>query len=226
MYKGIITIFIVLAFVFGTSYYLTIYKSNPLFEITATDTKQDDQSIVGKPNDIGRKINNKFYYNYETKHGTSLYFSFWDNPSKGTCVFKEGSFIDNNECRFRYSYIIENNEIHTTFLSSDCEGRTTTDRVFYYDEEKDIVYTLVNGDTFVFARDNSPYLQRGHRNIDMSPPTQSSSNNSGYSVGEDAKIYENAPCTLCGGTGIEKAVNSTGHDRICPQCEGKGHQSY
>lgn len=50
--------------------------------------------------------------------------------------------------------------------------------------------------------------------------------NSGYTTGSDGRVYENAPCSLCGGTGIEKAVNSLGSDRVCPQCEGRGHQSY
>lgn len=54
--------------------------------------------------------------------------------------------------------------------------------------------------------------------------------NNGYQVGEDGRIYEGNPCTLCNGTGIEKntARNLSGGDygRICPMCEGKGLRSY
>ncbi|WP_286926195.1 hypothetical protein [Flavobacterium sp. UBA4197] len=63
----------------------------------------------------------------------------------------------------------------------------------------------------------------------------SSSNNvqneSGYSTGSDGRIYENAPCSLCNGTGIEEATAANPYTgertrRVCPQCQGKGHQNY
>lgn len=56
-----------------------------------------------------------------------------------------------------------------------------------------------------------------------------STNNSGYSMGNDGRVYENNACGLCKGTGIETGRNiATGEleGRICPMCDGKGVRSY
>jgi hypothetical protein len=53
-----------------------------------------------------------------------------------------------------------------------------------------------------------------------------------YSVGSDEKVYKNAACSLCGGTGIEENHSTVSRElgepsgRICPQCKGTGHGSY
>jgi hypothetical protein len=54
--------------------------------------------------------------------------------------------------------------------------------------------------------------------------TSNSTSSGDYSTGNDGRVYENAPCSLCGGTGIERS--GTGDSRTCPACDGKGHQSY
>ena len=56
-------------------------------------------------------------------------------------------------------------------------------------------------------------------------------NESDYSTGSDGRIYENAACSLCGGTGIEMGtapnpVTGKWEPRVCPQCGGRGHESY
>lgn len=45
-----------------------------------------------------------------------------------------------------------------------------------------------------------------------------------YVGGRDGKLYETKACGLCNGTGIES--NAYGDARICPMCDGAGHQSY
>lgn len=55
---------------------------------------------------------------------------------------------------------------------------------------------------------------------------------SGYTTGTDGKLYEKAPCGLCGGTGVEENRSTVARElgepaaRICPACKGAGHQSY
>lgn len=55
-----------------------------------------------------------------------------------------------------------------------------------------------------------------------------SQESSDYSTGSDGRVYENEACSLCGGTGVETSHTATFGDqrRVCPMCEGKGHQSY
>jgi len=55
--------------------------------------------------------------------------------------------------------------------------------------------------------------------------------NNSYSTGSDGKVYENNPCGLCGGTGIEvgtarNSVTGEKERRICPACDESGHVSY
>ncbi len=45
-----------------------------------------------------------------------------------------------------------------------------------------------------------------------------------YYAGDDGRLYESKPCGLCNGTGIES--NAYGDARVCPMCDGKGHESY
>lgn len=53
---------------------------------------------------------------------------------------------------------------------------------------------------------------------------------SGYQMGRDGKLHDAEPCSLCEGTGIERNHNRNSMNpeagRICPQCDGSGHQSY
>jgi DnaJ-class molecular chaperone len=65
----------------------------------------------------------------------------------------------------------------------------------------------------------------------QSVEADNSESQSDYSTGSDGRIYENAPCTLCRGTGIEMSTApnpATGkwESRVCPQCGGRGHESY
>ena len=65
----------------------------------------------------------------------------------------------------------------------------------------------------------------------QSVEADNSENQSDYSTGSDGRIYENAPCSLCGGTGVEMGtapnpVTGKWEPRVCPQCGGKGHESY
>lgn len=80
---------------------------------------------------------------------------------------------------------------------------------------------------------NSDIQSEGYSGSDISESssTNKSQDESGYTTGSDGKIYENAACSLCGGTGIETATArnpATGEmeSRVCPQCNGTGHQSY
>lgn len=204
-------------------------KENPDGNSLTTE-KQTTKSPEEKASDLGHKISKKAYYNYETRYGTSISFSHWGNTNHGSCTFQEGNILHGGECRFMYSYIISDGQINAKFSRCDCEGRITNDRVFYYDESRDVVTTLVNGETFEFAPEGSPYLKKGRRSMESISQSarepESAVNESGYSTGSDGKVYENADCSLCGGTGIEKSTNSMGGDRICPQCEGTGHQHY
>lgn len=198
------------------------------------NNNQVELEAISKAKDIeiGQKIETKHFYNYETKHGTSIHFSTWGKTNQGSCTFTEGNVFTGNSCRFTFSYVIENGQINAKFSNCSCEGRTTTDRTFYYDESRDVISTTVNGQTFEFAPDGSPYMKRGRRNIELSSSTSSESESyqseSGYTTGSDGRVYENAPCSLCNGTGVEKSHGTMGggYGRKCPQCDGRGHQNY
>lgn len=50
---------------------------------------------------------------------------------------------------------------------------------------------------------------------------------SGYTTGNDGRIYDANACGLCNGTGIEVSRSSFGNtSRVCPMCDGRGRQSY
>lgn len=226
MYRGFLIIIIILAFVFGISYYGFDVQTSETKEVITSTVEQDAQLKKEREISLGKKLKNQFYRNYETRPSTEILFNYWNKPEEGTLVFIEGGALDDTKCRFRYSYVIDNNQINATFLECDCVGRTTTDRIFYYDEERDVISTNVDGETFEFAKDGNPHQKHWSNNRQPEQEQQTNSNESGYYVTQDGRLNENASCSLCNGTGIERAINSTGNDRICPQCEGRGHQSY
>ncbi|AXG73840.1 hypothetical protein DVK85_06145 [Flavobacterium arcticum] len=208
-------------------------SSNCTADVASNNATEPESSTEEKNIEIGQKIKRKTYYNYETEDGNSITFSAWGKTNHGACTFSEGSILKDNVCRFTYSYIIQNGQIYAKFSDSDCEGRSTNDRTFYYDESRDIISTVVNGQTFEFAPDGSPHLKRGRRNMESLSTTKYSESDSyesesGYTTGSNGRIYENAACSLCGGTGIEKNHSSMSNEygRVCPQCDGKGHQGY
>ncbi len=65
--------------------------------------------------------------------------------------------------------------------------------------------------------------------VDLEEENTNSLKDDGYHYGNDGRVYENKKCSLCKGTGVEKARNIATGDiegRICPMCDGKGIRSY
>jgi hypothetical protein len=53
--------------------------------------------------------------------------------------------------------------------------------------------------------------------------------NNSYQTRGDGRVYEDKPCSLCQGTGVESGRNiATGEieSRTCPMCDGRGVRSY
>lgn len=106
----------------------------------------------------------------------------------------------------------ENNVSYTGNICAECGGQCPTDTELQLIDKDMDSYYICGTPSCIESHNKKVYNRK-------SEPQ--------YRTGNDGRLYENEPCGLCGGSGIEEVHNSLGvESRVCPMCRGKGHQNY
>lgn len=134
MKKGCLTIVAILAvlWIIGT--------------LTNGDKESDsstDSEEVRPERALATRLDNATFYYSEGSMNSSIQFT-----SENTGWFGAAA-LEQLGCRFVYGYSLEGNKIILTYTGSDC-GRSSTDKIFYYDESADYIYTMINGQKYIF----------------------------------------------------------------------------
>ncbi len=107
----------------------------------AEESSSDDE--VRPERGLATRINNSTFYYSDGQLNSSIKFESDNTGWTGAAILTQLG------CRFVYSYYLDGDKIVLTFTGSDCE-RTSTDKIFYYDESKDHIYTMINGQKYIF----------------------------------------------------------------------------
>ena len=118
----------------------TTPESNETKSNSSSNNSPDD--IIR--NKVNQKISNKYFYNDENGLYTVIHFEpVNDGAPLGAMILSQ------MKCNFSFTYEIDGNKIDTKFLESGC-GRTSTDRIFFYNESSDCIYMNLDGQKFIF----------------------------------------------------------------------------
>jgi hypothetical protein len=92
-------------------------------------------------------------------------------------------------------------------------------------------YNVINGSHAMFcsikcceAEDKRTYIDNDDINT-----YSNNQNSSDYEMGDDGKVYETNPCSMCKGAGVTKGRNIISGEieyLTCQMCEGQGVRSY
>lgn len=134
MKKGCLIIIVVLAVLWVIG---TLTKGSK-----ESDSNSDDIEVRPE-RALATRIDNASFYYSEGGMNSSIQFT-----SENTGWFGAAT-LNQLGCRFVYGYTLEGNKILLTYTGSDC-GRSSPNKTFYYNETGDYVYTMINGQKYIF----------------------------------------------------------------------------